>query len=142
MSDYMGTTKSNKFKVKNKEKAELIINSMCTDGDIYFDITETDNKEEFLCWFGSTGSIVGIAKNYNITKDNDEYTEDDEANYDFMLSELQSIVAENSYINLIEVGYEKLRYVNGHCVVITKDKIKHVNLIDYGDTLGEQMLEK
>lgn len=138
MANYMGTTKTNHFKVNNKEKAELILSSIFTDGEFYFDITETKNEGIFECWFGSTGSISGIAKNYASPNNNDDEDED----YDFMISELQSILTDDTFITLIEVGYEKLCYVNGSCLVITKDKTKFIDLMDEGEAVGEQLLNK
>lgn len=139
MANYMGTTKSNYFKVNNKEKAELIFSSIFSDGEVYFDISETEKEGIFECWFGSTGSISGIAKNYNSSTNEDECEDED---YDLMISELQSILTEDTFITLIEVGYEKLRYVNGSCLVITKDKTKFIDLMDEGEAVGKQLVSK
>lgn len=139
MANYMGTTKTNYFKVNNKEKAELILSSIFTDGEFYFDINETENEGIFECWFGSTGNIMGIPKNYQTSTIEDE---DEEEDYDLMITELQSILTDDTYITLIEVGYEKLCYVNGSCLVITKNKTKFIDLMDMGDAIGKELLNQ
>lgn len=144
MANYYGTTRSEDFMVNDKEKAELILSSVQTDGEMYYNVDETDREGIFKCWFGSTGSIYGIAKNYSDTsrEDSDEYCDDDEADFDFMVEELQSILLDGEVLKIVDVGYEKLRYVGGGCVVATKHTYKYIDILHEAEKLAKEMLEE
>lgn len=53
---------------------------------------------------------------------------DDNYNTDDVYKALQEIVAPGDAIIITEVGYEKLRYLVGDAVVITRDAIEYINL--------------
>lgn len=144
MANYYGTTRSEDFKVINKEKAELILSSIQTDGEIYYNVDDTDTDGIYKCWFGSTGSIYGIAKNYadESKEDSDEYCDDDEADFDFMIEEIQSILADGSVLKVVDVGYEKLRYVGGGCVVATKHTYRYLDILHEAEKLAKEILEE
>lgn len=144
MANYYGTTRSEEFLVIDKEKAENILNSIETDGDMHFNITDTDTPGIYKCWFGSTGCISGIAPNYtNSPKENmDEDMEEDVADFNFMVDELQSILADGSTLIIVDIGYEKLRYVGGGCLVASKHHAEYIDILDEGKKLSKKLLEK
>lgn len=140
MANYIGTVKSNEFLVINKEKTEIILDSVETDGEFYYDIVPTNTDGVFKCWFGSTGSIFGINTDF-LYGANYKDEEDCEPSYDLMISELQNVLIEDSYIKIVDVGYEKLRYVGGGCLVITKNDCKYVDISEVGDDIAHDLLE-
>ena len=139
MANYNGTTRSNYFLVNNKDKAELIFDSIITDGEIYCSVEETDKDGVFKCWFGSYGNIYGLHKGYDTGNPEED---DDEEDYDLMISELQSILVDGEYIQIIDIGYEKLRYVGGGCLIITKDKSEYIDLVKTGEELAKKLIEE
>lgn len=139
MANYYGTTKSNDFLVNDKEKAELILSSIGNDGEFYYDVDDTNEEGKFSCWFGCYGNISGLPKNYQDRNDDDD---DDDYDYDLMISELQSILVEGQSIQIVDIGYEKLRYVGGGCLVITKNNYEYIDLATVGDSIAEKLLSE
>lgn len=139
MANYYGTTRSEDFLVNNKEKAELILSSILTDGELYYNVDETNKEGVYKCWFGSTGCIYGLPKNYaDETVENDDEDED----FDFMVEELQSILLDGEVLKIVDVGYEKLRYVGGGCVVATKHTYKYIDILHEAEKLAKEILEE
>lgn len=60
---------------------------------------------------------------------------------EFTVSEIQSILSEDSALILTEVGYEKLRYVGGGALVATSNDSKYISLESEADKLAKKMLE-
>lgn len=141
MANYNGTTRSNEFLVNDKEKAEAILGSILTDGEMHYDINPTEQEGIFKCWFGSYGNIYGLNKNYLSNDNNSDEDLDDEEDYDLMISELQSILVDGEVINIVDIGYEKLRYVGGGCLVITKNNCKYIDIIKEAEKISKELLD-
>lgn len=78
--------------------------------------------------FGAFGSV-------------DYLTDDGEGyNFDLFLSELQKILPEDEAFIYMESGAEKLRYITGFSIVVTRNEIKNVNIISDALRLAKQML--
>lgn len=140
MSDYIETVRSTDFLVNDKVKATKILSSIVTDGELYYDVEDTDTENVYKCWFGAYGGISGLYSNYD--SDEDDGEDDMDADYALFVSELQSILLEDSYINIIDVGNEKLRYVGGGCLVITKNDSEYINIIEEGHRLAKVLLSE
>lgn len=138
MANYYGTVRSEDFLVNDKEKAELILSSVSTDGDFYYDIDDTDKDGVYKCWFGCYGNIFGLRTNYK--EENDD--EDCEEEFDFFIEELQSILLDGEVLKVVDIGYEKLRYVGGGCVVATKHTYKYLDILTEAEKLSKEMLEE
>lgn len=139
MANYCGTTRSEEFLVNNKEKAEGILSSVTTDGDMYYNIDSTDREGVYKCWFGSTGNLYGLREDYQ--NETSEY-DDCEESFDFFIEELQSILLDGEVLKVVDVGYEKLRYVGGGCVVATKNTYKYLDILSEAEKLGKEILKQ
>lgn len=69
---------------------------------------------------------------------NNDYIE--ECNFDLFLSELQKILPEDEAFIYMESGAEKLCYITGFSIVVTRNEIKNVNIISDALRIAKQML--
>lgn len=117
MANYCGVTRTNYFRVKDEEKYKELFSHLRGDEDDVQDFTETD--EENVVWhgFGTYGCLEYVP-------DEDE----EPADFDDFLKELQKVVAEDDAVIIMEAGHEKMRYVCGIGHVVTSKGIEYVSL--------------
>ena len=108
MANYMSTVRTNYFRVTNENRYQELFNNLCSEDNIH-DFSKT--KDGVLYHgFGSYGSI-------------DYINADEDYNFAEFLDELQKILPEDEAFMFFESGYEKLRYVTGIAIVVTKNEI-------------------
>lgn len=122
MANYMGFTRTNYFSVTDADKLREIVNRFIWDDSDSF-LEEGYGGYAFGCY----GTIDGLRKP-TLDDDDDSEDYDDDYNVDDVYEALQEIVAPGDAIIITEVGYEKLRYLVGDTVVITRDAIEYINL--------------
>lgn len=134
MANYMGTTRTNYFRVNDEEKFRETVSRIETyDGDDIYVFTEKGKDGTMLYGFGTYSAVAGLRPARAVCDDVDECWEDDddcwdEPNPEDAYRALQEVVADNDAIVVEEVGYEKLRYVWASAVIITKAGIKYISM--------------
>lgn len=124
MANYYATARSNYFRVKN--------------------------REEFLEWAGNVPDLRVWEKDdtFAMAPDtgdcngwNEEYSDDGETYRNFF-NELADHLADNEVAVLVEAGAEKLRYVNGFAIAISRDdtgpRFLWINLSDIYQRVKEE----
>jgi hypothetical protein len=131
MANYNAVIRTNYFSVTDEKKYREIINSCSVEEEIHvFEEISSDGKKLF--GFGCFGSIFGMS-----AIDGDD---DCEADNSVFYAELQSVLAEGDAIIIVEVGYEKLRYLIGTGTVITQSDIQLVSLDGSAVNLARSLL--
>ena len=117
MANYYGTARTNYFHVTDEEAYQnLFAGLRCGDDEIE-DFTETDKDGRKLHGFVSKGSI--------------DYCPDEESDeYDFgaFLQGIQELLPPDEVFVYMETGAEKLCYVHGVSVIVTRDGIQTIDL--------------
>ena len=126
MANYVSTTRTNYFHVKDVETFRAFMDNVSGDDLELWD--EKDDKGDTVFAFGCEGSIYGIQN------------EDENDDYDLFIKNLQEYIADNDAVILTEAGHEKLRYVTGFATVITSKGIQFLNLDEYALTKAKEML--
>ena len=133
MANYCSTSRTNYFRVTDEKKYAELFANLVGDEDGVEDFTETKDGITFH-GFGSYGSI-----DYCVPpSDDDDYPEYD---FDKFLSELQTILPDDEAFIYTESGYEKLRYITGFSIVVTKDKIESIDIVSGAIDLARKMLK-
>lgn len=124
MANYYCCTRTNYFGVTDPEKLKEIVGRILWDeGNLSF-LAEADGR-----WgFGAYGSICGLRPAEPAPSNGDDEEEDSEWDADAVYVALQEIVAPGDAVIITEVGYEKLRYLVGSAIIVTRDSIETVNL--------------
>lgn len=134
MANYESCTRTNYFAVTDEEKLKNIVAHIRWGGG------ELDflDKENGKWGFGGYGSISGL--DFNDVKFNDdddcddgyeeedEWEEYDEWAPDAVYEALQEVVSPDDAIIITEIGYENLRHLNAHSIIITRYFIDIVEL--------------
>lgn len=105
MADYMCYSRTSYFRVTDEVKLREIVSKVGAS------LWERDGSFAF----GQYGCITAY-----FDEEQDEYIE--------IFEELQEILQPGEIAVLYEVGHEKLRYVAGIAVIVTKDNIKVIDL--------------
>ena len=131
MANYYAIIRTNYFSVTDEAKFREIIGSCgaAEDEIQVFEEMASDGTKQF--GFGCYGTICGIPTGED---------EDDEPDLDAFYDALQSVLVEDNAIMITEVGFEKLRYLIGHCTVITKHEIQGINIRDKAIELARSIL--
>jgi hypothetical protein len=122
------TTRSNYFRVKDEDAFRAFMNTVSGDD---LRVLEEHRDGQTLYGFGAFGCIDGVAS------DNED---SDEVDYDAFLSGLQSHVAEDDAIIIMQAGNEGLRYVVGVATVITTKDVQYINIDDWAVRKAREML--
>ena len=80
------------------------------------------------------GGIGGV----NPEDENAEEVEDSE--YDTVIDDLQTFVADGDAIIILECGHEKLRYIVGSALIITKDQCESMDIADLAASQAARLL--
>ena len=133
MANYYGNTRTNYFRVVDKDKYESIMDSVrCSEGELH--LWEEEINGELHFGFGVYDDINGICECEHCIEVQDgkaEFDEDEcmgEYNYDKMCALLASVVHPEDAVIIVSSGHEKLKFVGGYSTIITKDEIKHIDL--------------
>ena len=119
--------RTNYFRVTDAEKLTAIL-ARCKPDDV--DNIQLFNRKEdgeTLYAFGCSSTING----YYVS-------EDEEADYDSLIDDLQAVVAPGDAIIIMEVGYEALKYVFGSAFIITSEDMRSV---DFTNTVLKEAAE-
>lgn len=127
MANYCCAIRTNYFHVKDEEKFRELMSRVCGSEDSVELWEETDSDGGTLFGFGVYGGIAGLIPN------DDE--DDEEADYDKFIDELQASVADDDAIIIFESGNEKLRYLVGIATIITS---KYSKCLDIGNCAVKQ----
>ena len=128
MANYYGYTRTKHFSVTDPGKLTDIVDRIrWCEGDIAF-FSEDNGKYSF----GAYDTIKGLSvKKDDAAQDAAAACDNDEENdADNVYNALQDTVAPDDAIIITEVGFEKLCYLTGYALVITRDAIACVNLRD------------
>lgn len=138
MANYYATSRTNYFRVTDEEKYnELFKNLVGLESEICdFTFTKEENGIT-LHGFGSYGPI-----SYRVPNSNTDEYDDEDYDFDQFLAELQAILPENEAFIYMEAGNEKLRYITGFSVVVTKNDIESVEICDEALKVAKRLLKK
>ena len=148
MSMYQCATRTNYFQVNDEEKfRELMGHVVSAEDKVELFEKERDGVRYFA--FGCYSSIEGVdeaeycrACGFDYGPDSDKFDDDDynENREDVFITMLQSIVAENDAIIIMQAGREKLRYVTGIAEIITRGGYRYVDLRNAAINVAQMML--
>lgn len=123
MADYTCTIRSNYFHVKDPDAFRAFMGRVYGTTDFISFWQERDLSGQPVFGFGTHGAIGGL-RNAKADEDDDA----DESAYDEFISGLQEHVAEDDAVILLEVGHEKLRYINGSATIITSSDRDYLSI--------------
>ena len=109
MANYVSLTKSNIFRITDKEKFTDIINNLESDGIIEFHEHDGDKEGEIKVQFMVDGTPFGYE------------TENGDFELIPVIEDIQTLLPDDEVCVIIESGHEKLRYVDGSVLVISKE---------------------
>lgn len=135
MANYYCTTRTNYFHVKDEQKFRDVIAKVECDEDQL----EVWKEPDGTFGFGAYASILGFPVQVEGVSEKDaQYCQD--YDYEEFANALAECVADDDAIIITEVGNEKMRYVNGHAVVITSKEIRNINLEAQAIIAAQDML--
>ena len=126
MANYYEMTRTNYFKITDSDKFKEICEEITSESGVEFDVTEKDGK------------LYGCISSESIIMLNDE---DESVDVESFYKKLQTVLEEDDAIIFTSIGHEKLRYLVGMIIVITKDDIQYINLEDKAMELARTMLK-
>ena len=126
MANYYEMTRTNYFKITDSDKFKEICEEITSESGVEFDVTEKDGK------------LYGCISCESIIMLNDE---DESVDVESFYKKLQTVLEEDDAIIFTSIGHEKLRYLVGMIIVITKDDIQYINLEDKAMELARTMLK-
>ena len=127
MANYMAVTRTNYFRVTDEDRYKELFEKLTSEDDIE-DFTKRTEDGVILHGFGCYGDV--------------EYYDDDADEYDFdeWLSKLQEIIPDDEAFILESSGYEKLRYVTGWVVVVTRKEIASMSCDSWAKKKAKELL--
>lgn len=136
MANYECVTRSNYFRVKDPEAFRKFMSRVY--GSDKVNLWEKKDKEDRLVFgFGLFGEISGYkAEEADDDDDLEEYTD-----YDVFLDGLQQHVAADDAVIIVEGGNEKLRYIIGGAVVVTRRAIEYFDVTNIATKRAAELLE-
>ena len=127
MANYMAVTRTNYFRVTDEDRYKELF-EMLTGEDNIEDFTKRTEDGVILHGFGCYGDV----EYYD--EENDEY------DFDEWLSKLQEIIPNDEAFILESSGYEKLRYVTGWVVVVTRKEIASMSCDSWAKKKAKELL--
>ncbi|MBO3280496.1 hypothetical protein [Intestinimonas butyriciproducens] len=126
MANYCCSTRTNYFHVKAPEQfKEFMARVYGTEDHVeLWEEPDADGNPMFA--FGTQGGIGGLRSVDADSEDED----DDDNNYDAFIEGLQGFIADDDAIIIQESGAEKLRYLVGSALVITRDHCEYFNILN------------
>lgn len=127
MANYMAVTRTNYFRVTDEDRYKELFEMLISEDDIQ-DFTKRTEDEVILHGFGCYGDVECY------DEENDEYY------FDEWLSKLQEIIPDDEAFILESSGYEKLRYVTGWVVVVTRKEIAIMSCDSWAKKKAKELL--
>ena len=134
MANYYGYTRTNYFRVTDEEKYSELFSHLVGNDDYIEDFTKTKDGI-ILHGFGCQGVIQAIPMD-----EDPEVAEEWDDDFDGFLKELQKILPDNEAFIFTEVGHEKLCYLVGYSLIVTRNEIKSIDINDDAVELACKML--
>ena len=128
MANYLSWTKSNIFRITDKEKFTDIINNLVSDGIIEFHEHDGDKEGETKVQFMVDGTPFGYE------------TENGDFELIPVIEDIQTLLPDDEVCVIIESGHEKLRYVDGSVLVISKETYFSKRLVEYAQEKSREIL--
>ena len=120
MVNYVGYFRTNYFRVTDEEAyKKLFENIKASRGNIY-DFTEEKDGEIYH-------SFEGYGKGGYV----DPKDEDEEINFDYMVTEIQKLLPDDECFVYMETGTEKLRYLDGYALIATNKERSSIGLHEW-----------
>lgn len=146
MADYNSKTRTNYFSVTDEDQFRKIM-AACKGSDQIHACDNEKGGDERKVGFYCDGSILGLPYKLVddepvVTFDEDEEEEDLDCDIsgDLLFKALQEMLPDGEAIIITTVGSEKMRYLSGGCVVLTKDDEQYVDLSSKAIELARSML--
>ena len=147
MSNQHCTIRTNYFRVKDKD-AFLDLMNHTQGSENTIDVFEKNECGETYFCFGCYSGISGVDDDYYLRangidpEDDKDYDEDDFNNsrYDIFIDRLRELVAEDDAIIIQESGNEKLKYLVGSALIITKDDDKYLSMQTFAEKEAARMI--
>lgn len=117
MSDYLACSRTNYFKVTDKNKYDELFKSLVSSSEIEDFSKEIDGV--LHCCFGCYGWI-----DYEDPETHDFI-------FDNFINELQKILPDGEIFIYMESGHEKLKYVTGVVIICTNKEVKTLSLQEW-----------
>ena len=127
MANYMAVTRTNYFRVTDEDRYKELFEMLISEDDIQ-DFTKRTEDGVILHGFGCYGDVECY------DEENDEYY------FDEWLSKLQEIIPDDEAFILESSGYEKLRYVTGWVVVVTRKEIASTSCDSWAKKKAKELL--
>lgn len=122
MADYISCTKTNYFQVTSEQELQDLVSQIdCTDEIEISTATEKGKTYYSLC---AHGSFLGL---------------EDEEDLEELYKEFQRILPDGELLIIFGIGYEKLRQIGGHTVVITNEAYQFQSLQDIAKTMARNI---
>lgn len=129
MANYYGVGRTNYFRVTDEEIYKELFAGISAEDVI--DISVSENGDDAVRHgFGIYGSL-------DWTDRNDECPESD---LDYFIDEIQKILPEDDALIYMESGHEKLRYVTGYVLIITRECVEWIDLMDLAYSKAKALL--
>jgi hypothetical protein len=129
-------TKTNYVQVSDPARFREIVRTLLTDRDEAELLSKVDEDSGVTRFgFAANGAVCGMCS--------DELNDPDvgsDFDYDYLIEELQAVIAADECLIILKIENDELRYVAGSANLITKDKVKSVSLSDTSENLAKQML--
>lgn len=120
MANYCAASRTNYFRVTDEEAYAKLFANLHGEGGIY-DLSETVDGITYHA-FGCYGSVE-----YIVDSEDEECGMWDD-NFGAFIEGMQKILPPDDAFIYMESGNEKLRYVTGVSVIVTKDKVEYINI--------------
>lgn len=134
MANYESCIRTNYFHVNDPEEFKKYMRRVYGTEDSVELWEEKDSEGNPVFGFGTMGGIGGVYSE-------DESAEDaEDSDYDTVINDLQTFVAEDDAIIILECGHEKLRYIIGGAIVITKKQCEYLDIADLAASLAAKLL--
>lgn len=120
MANYCAASRTNYFRVTDEEAYAKLFANLCGEGGIH-DFSKTVGGIVYH-GFGCYGSVE-----YVVDSEDEEYGTWDDG-FGAFIEGIQEILPPDDAFIYMESGNEKLRYVTGFSVIVTKDKVEYINI--------------
>lgn len=150
MADYNERTRTNRFHVTNEDRYQELFGRLKGNEDGIKDFTITDEDGRLFHGFGSASTVdyypepncanCKYAEGCGKTEDDKEECE--AADFDEFVSEMQKILPEDETMIIITSGYEKLRYLTGGALVISRTETAWKDINDWAIEKAKEMVGK
>lgn len=121
MANYECAMRTNYFHVKDADAFREFMKRVVADEDRVDLWEEKDQNGNPIFGFGCYGSIIGV-------RSQNADDEDDDLDYDVFVDELAQHVAIDDAAIILTSGHEKLRYLTGTALVVTRNEQKFINV--------------